>query len=112
MTEVTDLVKPTDKTVDLVYEWLEDNGIQMSRLECSAAKYWIKISLPINAIENLLDRQYSVFQQDDGDYLVRTPEWTSACAPYMEQSTTPSNPTAPTKWPSKISSASPTTAPT
>jgi len=32
MTEVNDLVKPTDKIVDLVHEWLEDNGIQMSRL--------------------------------------------------------------------------------
>jgi len=75
MTEVNDLVKPADETLDLVHEWLGDHGIQSSRLEYSAAKDWIKITLPVNAIENLLDTEYSVFQHEDGDSLVRTPEW-------------------------------------
>ena len=73
--EVNDLVKPGDETHDLVHEWLLDNGIESSRLEYSPAKDWIKISLPVNDIERLLDTKYSVFKHDHGDYLVRTPEW-------------------------------------
>jgi tripeptidyl-peptidase-1 len=67
-------VKPTDETLGLVHNWLEDNEIQTSRVEYSPAKDWIKISLPVNAIENLLNTQYSVFQHEDGDYLVRAPK--------------------------------------
>ncbi|PMD41940.1 subtilisin-like protein [Hyaloscypha variabilis F] len=73
--EVTDLVKPSDESLDLVHSWLEDNGIPTSHCEYSPAKDWIKISLPINAIENLLDTQYSVFEHSEGGYLVRAPEW-------------------------------------
>jgi tripeptidyl-peptidase-1 len=30
---------------------------------------------PINAIENLLSTEYSVFQHSEGGYLVRAPKW-------------------------------------
>ncbi|KAF4624152.1 hypothetical protein G7Y89_g14020 [Cudoniella acicularis] len=75
VSEVNDLVKPSDDTLDLVADWLLDNGIHGSRLEYSPAKDWISVSLPINAVENLLKTEYSVFGHEDGDYLVRTPEW-------------------------------------
>jgi tripeptidyl-peptidase-1 len=73
--EVNDLVKPTDEALDLVHSWLEDNGIKTSNCEYSPAKDWIKLSLPINAIENLLSTEYSVFHHSEGGYLVRAPEW-------------------------------------
>ena len=73
--EVNDLVKPTDEALDLVHSWLEDNGIKTSNCEYSPAKDWIKLSLPINAIENLLSTEYFVFQHSEGGYLVRAPEW-------------------------------------
>ena len=69
------LVKPSDDTLNLVHDWLLDNDIHGSRLEYSPAKDWISVSLPINAVESLLDTKYSVFGYEDGDYLVRTPQW-------------------------------------
>ncbi|KAH8674505.1 tripeptidyl peptidase-like protein [Tricladium varicosporioides] len=73
--EVNDLVKPSETTLDLVHDWLLDNGIHTSRLAYSPAKDWITVSLSINAVENLLKTEYSVFGHEDGDYIVRTPEW-------------------------------------
>lgn len=73
--EVNDLVKPSDDALDLVNDWLEDNGVHNSQLKYSPAKDWIKVSLPIKAVEALLDTEYSVFGHEDGGYLVRTPQW-------------------------------------
>lgn len=73
--EVNELVRPANDSLDLVHSWLEDNGISTSHCEYSSAKDWMKLSLPINAVENLLDTQYSVFQHEEGGYLVRAPEW-------------------------------------
>ncbi|RDL38636.1 Tripeptidyl peptidase [Venustampulla echinocandica] len=75
VSEVNDLTKPSDDTWDLVHDWLLGNGIHPSRLQYNPAKDWISVSLPINAVESLLDTKYSVFGHEDGDYLVRTPEW-------------------------------------
>lgn len=72
---MNELVKPSDEALDLVHSWLEDNGIETANCTYSPAKDWIKISLPINAVENLLDTKYSVFQHTEGGYLVRAPEW-------------------------------------
>lgn len=73
--EVNELVKPADKSIDLVHEWLMDNGIASANLDYSPAKDWISISLPIEEVENLLDTKYSTYKHDDGDYAVRTPDW-------------------------------------
>ncbi|CAD6453135.1 2aceba83-2327-4523-8826-632c26887149 [Sclerotinia trifoliorum] len=73
--EVNDLIKPTDETYNLVHEWLRDNNIEAGSLEYSPAKDWIKITIPIEDIENLLDTEYSTYQHKDGEYIVRTPEW-------------------------------------
>jgi len=68
-------VKPSDAALGLVHSWLEDNGVPTSNCKHSPAKDWIKVSLSVNAIENLLDTQYSVFEHVEGGYLVRAPEW-------------------------------------
>jgi tripeptidyl-peptidase-1 len=68
-------VKPTDEALELVHEWLLDNGINSAELEYTTAKDWIKISLPVSTVETLLDTEYSVFEHADGDYVVRTPSW-------------------------------------
>lgn len=72
---MNELVKPTDETLDLVNEWLQDSGIDSAELNYSPAKDWIKISLPISSVETLLDTTYSVYQHEDGEYIVRTPNW-------------------------------------
>lgn len=75
ISEVTELVKPADDTLNLVNEWLVDSGIQESQLKYSPSKDWISVSLPISVAEKLLDTEYSMFEHADGDYLVRTPQW-------------------------------------
>lgn len=73
--EVNDFVKPADETLIWVHEWLSENGIEESQLDYSPAKDWIKITLPVASVERLLDTKYSVFQHEDGEHLVRTPQW-------------------------------------
>ncbi|KAG4429367.1 hypothetical protein IFR05_015153 [Cadophora sp. M221] len=73
--EVNNLVKPTDATLDLVHDWLDDNGISKSQPQYSPAKDWITVPLAVKDIERLLDTQYSVYEHDNGNFLVRTPEW-------------------------------------
>jgi tripeptidyl-peptidase-1 len=72
---VNELVKPTDEALDLVHEWLSDNGIKSAELEYTPAKDWIRVSLPVSGVERLLDTKYSVYEHLDGDYIVRTPSW-------------------------------------
>jgi tripeptidyl-peptidase I len=71
--DVQDLIRPTSDTLDLVHEWLEDNGIE--DFDYSPAKDWIKVTLPVKAAENLLGAKYSIFEHEDGTRIVRTTEW-------------------------------------
>ncbi|KUJ06660.1 tripeptidyl peptidase-like protein [Mollisia scopiformis] len=73
--EVTGLVKPSDETLAQVHDWLCGNGVTEDQLEYSHAKDWIKVTLPVSTVEDLLDTQYSVFRHRDGSHVVRTPEW-------------------------------------
>lgn len=73
--EVNELVKPTDDTLHLVHDWLFGNGIDKAALSYNTAKDWIKVSLPVSSIERLLDSEYSVFEHEDGDRVVRAPTW-------------------------------------
>ena len=73
--EVKELVKPTDDTLEQVHDWLFDNGIDNARLSYNEAKDWIKVSLPVSAVEKLLNTEYSIYEHEDGDRVVRTPEW-------------------------------------
>ncbi|KAL5323311.1 hypothetical protein ACEPPN_007845 [Leptodophora sp. 'Broadleaf-Isolate-01'] len=65
--EVNDLVKPADKTLDSVHEWLSDNGISIH--EYSPAKDWINVYIDVESAERLLDTKYSVFKHEDGSQL-------------------------------------------
>lgn len=47
----------------------------MDRLTYSAAKDWIKVSLPIAHVERLLDTKYSVYKYEDGTHIARAPTW-------------------------------------
>ena len=73
--EVKDLVRPTDNTLDQVHDWLEDNGINRAQLEYNQAKDWVKVSLPVSTVEKLLNTEYSIFEHEDGERVVRAPEW-------------------------------------
>lgn len=73
--EVHNLVEPEDATIDLVHEWLADNGVDVSDLKYSPAKDWISVTLPVEAIEDMLSTKYAVYRHEDGSELVRTPKW-------------------------------------
>ncbi|RDW57074.1 hypothetical protein BP6252_13889 [Coleophoma cylindrospora] len=71
--DVHDLVRPSSTALDLVHEWLADNGIQ--DLSYSATKDWISVSIPVDTAERLLDTKYSLYEHTDGARLVRTSKW-------------------------------------
>ncbi|KAI1477365.1 tripeptidyl-peptidase 1 precursor [Daldinia eschscholtzii] len=71
--EVKELVKPTDETLDLVHEWLADNGVTPSGY--SSAKDWITVSLPVETVERLLDTEYHIYEHKDGGVVARAPKW-------------------------------------
>jgi tripeptidyl-peptidase-1 len=73
--DVKKLVQPADNSLALVHEWLAEHGIETGDLSYSAAKDWIKVSLPVDRIESLLDTKYSVYRHEDGSETVRTSEW-------------------------------------
>lgn len=68
-----ELVKPTDETLDLVHDWLGGYGITPSGY--SSAKDWITVSLPISAVERLLDTEYHLYEHKDGGVVARAPKW-------------------------------------
>ena len=51
------------------------NGIGLHQLEYNAAKNWIEVTLPVQAVEGLLDTTYSIYEHEEGDYTVRTSNW-------------------------------------
>ena len=73
MEDVQDLVRPSDESLDLVHEWLLTNGV--NKLNYSPAKDWINIYIDVGSAERLLDTEYSVYQHEDGSYMVRTTRW-------------------------------------
>lgn len=64
-----------DTTYNLVHEWLNDHGFGTSQLSYSPAKDWIKLKIPMSALEQMLDTSYSIFQHEHGHKVVRTTSW-------------------------------------
>jgi tripeptidyl-peptidase I len=73
--EVNTIIAPSDTALDLVHQWLEEHGISKSQLSYSPAKDWIKVKLSIADIEDLLQTEYSTFEDEDGNVVYRAPEW-------------------------------------
>lgn len=73
--DVEELIKPSDEALNAVHNWLADNAIDPGQLDYTPAKDWINIRLPVSTIERLLDTEYHSYEHDDGDVLVRAPEW-------------------------------------
>ncbi|KAF1984382.1 tripeptidyl peptidase-like protein [Aulographum hederae CBS 113979] len=73
--QVNELVKPSKNALAGVNEWLSDCGVKSHQMKYSAAKDWIKVTLPVSEVEKILDTEYSVYKHEDGTHVVRTPEW-------------------------------------
>lgn len=74
-TDVHELVRPADETLELVESWLAEYGVDPLDLDWSPAQDWVSVTLPVNVVESLLDTNYSVYRHEDGAYAVRTPQW-------------------------------------
>jgi tripeptidyl-peptidase-1 len=74
--DVIELTKPVENSLDLVHDWLEKSGISHDQLKYSTARDWIKVTLPLDVVEDLLDTQYQVYERlADGHRVVRTLSW-------------------------------------
>lgn len=71
--EISDLIAPSDSTIDLVYAWLREHGVDTATL--TPTRDWLTVVLPVEKVEALLDTTYSVFRHNDGSTIVRAPEW-------------------------------------
>ena len=74
-TEVLDLIRPSPTTLGFVEDWLVHHDIPKTSLDYSPGKDWINLSLPVQKVEKLLSTKYGVYQDLNGDTLVRTPQW-------------------------------------
>ncbi|KAG7447496.1 tripeptidyl peptidase A [Guyanagaster necrorhizus] len=70
--EVDALVAPDDEGLELVHEWLSSYGVDKNDITRSSAQDWVRVTLPLQLVEEMLDTSYHVWQHTDGDYLVRT----------------------------------------
>ncbi|KAK0461798.1 peptidase S8/S53 domain-containing protein [Desarmillaria tabescens] len=68
--EVDALVAPDAESLELVHEWLASYGVD--EVSESSARDWVRVTLPVQLVEEMLDTTYHVWQHTDGDYLVRT----------------------------------------
>lgn len=73
--DVSNFVKPSSESTDAVHKWLFEHGISAEDLSYTPAKDWIKVYLPVEKVEELLDTTYHTYVSDDGRAAVRTPEW-------------------------------------
>ncbi|KAK5938961.1 hypothetical protein PMZ80_009154 [Knufia obscura] len=73
--DVHHFIKPSEEASSAVHEWLYGNGILAEEIEYTPAKDWIKVNLPVSAVENLLETEYHTYVSEDGRTAVRTPEW-------------------------------------
>jgi tripeptidyl-peptidase-1 len=56
------MFSPKQETIDLVMEWLESEGISLSRAKLSAAKTWISFNATVTEVEKLLKTEYHVYE--------------------------------------------------
>ena len=73
--DVHDFIKPAQHASDAVHEWLYEHGILADEISYTPAKDWIKINLPVDKVEQLLETTYHTYISDDGRTAVRTSEW-------------------------------------
>lgn len=72
--DVTQLVKPSEESLELVKEWIHQH-VHPDAVEHSSASDFLTFTLPVASIEKMLDTKYSTYRHRDGFELVRTPQW-------------------------------------
>lgn len=74
--QVQEHIRPSDDTIEHVLEWLQGHGITKERLVWSAARDWISVQLPLDAVERLLQTEYYLFEHaSSGVTALRALNW-------------------------------------
>jgi tripeptidyl-peptidase-1 len=71
--EISDMIRPSDETLDLVQAWLEEHDIR--DYFHNPSKDWIHVVVTTEKAEQLLRTKYSTYVNWDGASVSRTPEW-------------------------------------
>lgn len=71
--EISDMIRPSDETLALVKEWLEEHDLR--EYYHNPAKDWIHVVVSTEKAEQLLQTKYRTFVNEAGDKISRTPEW-------------------------------------
>lgn len=83
--ELANLIKAPDEAADSIEAWIISSNV--TNFTKSAGNDWIRASLPIRQVEDLLQCRYFEFENiQDGTILVRTTEWSfpEHIAPYVD----------------------------
>ncbi|KNF02662.1 hypothetical protein PSTG_04259 [Puccinia striiformis f. sp. tritici PST-78] len=71
--EFSELIKPDDETMEAVVGWLKVHGFPNGRIKWTAHKDWITLDgVPLKKVEHMLNTTYSVYQDQGGEYVIRT----------------------------------------
>lgn len=71
--EVHELTRPSNDALAAVREWLAEHDVRNAKY--SKAEDWITVSLPVEKVEAMLNTEYYYYTHEDGDRLLRAPEW-------------------------------------
>ncbi|KAJ3789832.1 peptidase S8/S53 domain-containing protein [Lentinula aff. detonsa] len=74
-TQVDELMRPADETLQEVKEWLNWHGIE-DETTTSSSDRWITVNIPVSLAETLLNTKYHVYAHTDSDEkIIRTLEY-------------------------------------
>lgn len=71
--EISDMIRPSDETLELVQAWLEEHDLR--NYYHNPSKDWIHVVVSTEKAEQLLQTKYRTFVNSAGEKVSRTPEW-------------------------------------
>ncbi|KAJ3261974.1 hypothetical protein HK103_003817 [Boothiomyces macroporosus] len=72
--QVSDLIAPKQSTIDAVYAWLKNNGVEGGVL--NANKDWLSVTVTVDQAQKMLNTKYKVYQHQESKVVaVRTPSF-------------------------------------
>ncbi|KNZ54024.1 uncharacterized protein VP01_306g1 [Puccinia sorghi] len=74
--EFAELIQPDDESIQAVVAWLTNHGFQSHHMKWIPHKDWISLEkIPLRKVEYMLNTTYSIYQDQDGEQIVRTEEY-------------------------------------
>ncbi|MCJ1386778.1 hypothetical protein MMC17_009905 [Xylographa soralifera] len=73
--QIADTFAPSQESVDTVVEWLEESGIETSRLSLSPGRNWLSFDASLTEVESLLQTEYKFYVHETGQGHVACDEY-------------------------------------